>query len=218
MQRTFLHLCKFDEEYIFIVSEYQPFFPNIYFCSSSFIIGLQPLLSVMLDANAGINGNNANSVELLNTFNLEFNATDSDTCTNFESTVGNWLKAYAYESTKLGVEKFWHLVDLQISPIRCEFQKTIMDFNPLKLCAMENPLLLSDSCSNRLGDNCLDYCSYQSSTVGNEWLIHYTRQNTIFEVNTPDQFLTYVLPNGTIVSGVFSVSASYNEIESVSLT
>jgi hypothetical protein len=185
---------------------------------SSFIIGLQPLLSVMFDANAGINGNNANSVELLNTFNLEFNATDSETCALFESTVGNWLKAYAYESTKLGVEKFWHLVDLQISPIRCDFQKTMMDINPLKLCEMENPLLLSDSCSNRLGHNCFDYCSYQSSTVGHEWLIHYTRQNTIFEVYTPEQFQTYTLANGTIISDVFSVRALYNEIESVSLT
>ena len=185
---------------------------------SSFIIGLQPLLSVMFDANAGINGNNANSVELLNTFNLEFNATYSDTCALFESTVGNWLKAYAYESTKLGVEKFWHLVDLQISPIRCEFQKTIMDINPLKLCEMENPLILSDSCSTRLGHNCFDYCSYQSVTVGHEWLIHYTRQNTIFEVYTPEQFQTYTLANGTIISDVFSVRALYNEIESVSLT
>lgn len=194
-------------------------FPNIYFrVFSSFIIGLQPLLSVILDANAGINGNNANSVKLLNSFNLEYNATDSDTCALFESTVENWLKAYAYESTKLGVEKFWHLVNLQISPIRCEFQKTIMDINPLKLCMMENPSLLSDSCSNRLGHNCLDYCSYQSSTVGHEWLIHYTRQNTIFEVHTPEQLQSYTLPNGTIVSDAFIVSASYNEIESVSLT
>jgi hypothetical protein len=158
----------------------------------------------MLDANAGINGNNANSVELLNTFNLEFNATDIDTCIRFEYMVRNWLKAYAYESTKLGVKNFWLLVGLQISPVRCDFQKTIVDISPWSLCDTMNPILSGS-----------DYCAYQSSTVDNARLI---RQNTVFEVTTLETFQTYTLPNGTIVLEEFSVSASYNETESVSLT
>ena len=79
------------------------------------------MVSVCFDEYGGTNQQIVNSVDLLLSNNLILNSNDSETCTQLENTVVQWITTNALESDLAG-NIYYHLLSLQVKPVRCPFQ------------------------------------------------------------------------------------------------
>jgi len=90
--------------------------------TSSFVIGLAPLIPVVLVGDGGTNQQLQNSVELLQSNNLALNNTNNATCAQLETTTLEWIKTNAFEISPISGRRSLHVLSLTIEPVRCRFQ------------------------------------------------------------------------------------------------
>ena len=137
----------------------------------SFLIGLQPLVSVVFEPDGDTNQDNHNSAVLLNAYNLALNSTDNETCALLEETIEDWKKTYAFESTTYGDKTAKHLWCVDVLPKRCEFQSI---YN-CTVRLTEAGSFCTDSCNNNTGLCSRDRCRYfRPSTLYFESVHHGT--------------------------------------------
>lgn len=155
----------------------------------SFLIGLIPLFSVVLEPDGDTNQDNHNSAVLLNAYNLALNSTDNETCALLKETIEDWKKTYAFESSIYGDKTSKHLWCVDVLPKRCEFQSI---YNCTKRLT-EAESFCTGRCNNNTGLCSRDQCRYfRPSTLYFESVVHH----------------------GTN----FAVQVVYNEFTSVNLT
>lgn len=170
---------------------------------SSFLIGLQPLFSVLFEPYGGTNPDEENSAVLLNAYNLALNATDNETCALLEETIEDWAKTYSFESNFFS-EKSLSLWCLDVQPKRCEFLYPWPDCPVRHNATVEDSFLWCNALCNINSWLCTERCEV-------------FRTNTLYFV-TAEQPAIYSLPSGESVSADFAVHVVYNNLLSVRLT
>lgn len=187
------------------------------------MIGLAPLIPVILRQYGGTNQQLQSSVDLLQSNNLALNATDNETCAALESSIVEFVKGSAFETTIVG-QKTLHILSLGVEPVRCDFQmlNDTDDSSTLAAIACQNSAAMK-RCEELLPiDSCADLCMGWSRTNETERLRfleqHYgVRPSVTVPLGTSDMGM-YTLPSGELESAAFSVRVLYNEELSVRRT
>ena len=190
----------------------------------SFLIGLAPLIGVSFYTNGGINTQLVSSVELLQSNNLVLNSTDSTTCDQLRSTVLEWVKTNAFETSIDGGYQALHILSLSLEPKRCPFQYIDgEDVGTLATIACRDEATI-DRCSELLEvESCATLCEGWSKRTAVErlrFLETYwgVRPSVTIPMNTSDPWSYENVTSGEAVQADFSIDVLYNEELSVKRT
>ena len=166
----------------------------------------------------GTNQQLQNSAVLLQANNLALNDTSYETCNELKDAVLSWARTNLFHNHQL------YVLQLQIQPSRCEFQKLPdgSDDGILSATLCRNETAI-EKCTHVFETDCEDFChtwAHQSREERIAYLanIHSIRQSVLFNVTVPDQLETYSLRNGDVESAPFSVHILFNEANSVRLS
>ena len=184
----------------------------------SFVIGLQSLVSVVVEPNGGTNQQLWTSVDLLQSNNIATNTTDDESCAFFNNTVHDWITSNLLEERHDGEEMYLHLISLNIQPARCHWQLDHMGGMIWeKLCA---PRHVYD-CTNLLSsDGCKEFCyvwpTYDHEERADYAMRHFNIRPSMTVTTRTSGYGSYTSENGTVVETDFFVEAIFNERASVS--
>ena len=149
------------------------------------------------------------SVALLQRNNLSTNTTDSESCGFFAETVEDWIAANLFEEPD-NEERIIHLIELEIKPVRCDFQDDPLGITGSAICGKRQ--LCTEFLSTK---DCKEFCALLPFFNADErwdYLEHNFAVRPSMTVKSQSSGPgTYSLENGTVVETYFSVEAIFNE-------
>jgi hypothetical protein len=181
------------------------------------VIGLQLVLSVLVQQNGGTNQQLWTSVDLLQSNNIAINTTDSESCEYFDQTVHEWIASNLIEYQYNEKDLYLHLISLDIHPTRCQFQLDHMSGMIWEeLCAENHVYECTDILSS---DGCKEFCTvwptYDKEERADYAVRHFHIRPSMTVTTRSSGYGSYVLENGTVVETDFYVEAIFNERASV---
>lgn len=182
------------------------------------MIGLQSLVSVIVESNGGTNQQLWTSVDLLQSNNIATNTTDDESCAYLNTTVHDWIASNILEERHDGKEIYLHLLSLNIQPVRCHWQLDNMGGMIWKeLCSSRHVY----DCTYLLSsDGCKEFCSvwptYDHEERSDYAMRHFDIRPSMTVTTRTSEYGSYTSKNGTVIATDFFVEAIFNERASVS--